>query len=348
LSAPDPAQTAGTRSPATASDAGHAAAPPTTDAAPSAAEQPPAEPSPHRRRSRRSPLGVAAAGSWDFVTRVYRKLDEDNLFFLAGAIAFKVVIAIVPLMLATIGIAGLLLQSRFGASAADQVIRYVFRVLPPFGDDMTAALRQALDDIIQGASGLIGVGTLVLIWLSTSLVGTLRTALREIFDLQEDRGVVGGKLFDIQMVIAAGTLLAVNVGLTVVLRIVGSLGTSIIGIEPARFAVIDHLLVNSAAFLSIWFMFVLIYRYLPTRRIQWRIAMIAATFTGLLFELLKAGFGWYVTHVAVYRSTYGNFATIFIFLLWIYYMAVAFVIGGEVGQVAALLRIRRRQKERLH
>jgi hypothetical protein len=28
-------------------------------------------------------------------------------------------------------------------------------------------------------------------------------------------------------------------------------------------------------------------------------------------------------------------------------MAIAFILGGEVGQVAALKRIRRRQKERL-
>jgi membrane protein len=95
-------------------------------------------------------------------------------------------------------------------------------------------------------------------------------------------------------------------------------------------------------------MFVLIYRYLPARRIQWRIALISATFAAAVFEAMKYAFGWYVTNLAVYNSTYSNFATLFIFLLWIYYMSVAFVLGGEVGQIWALRRIRRRQKERLH
>jgi membrane protein len=172
--------------------------------------------------------------------------------------------------------------------------------------------------------------------------------LREIFDLQEDRGMIAGKIFDIKMVVAAGTLLALNVLLTFAIGIIGPRGLGVLGIEPGRVAGMNRLLLAAAAFVSIWFMFVLIYRYLPSRRIQWRIAMIAATFTGLLYELLKAVFGWYVTNVATYASVYGNFATVIVFLLWIYYMSVAFVVGGEVGQVAALTRIRHRQKERLN
>ncbi len=75
--------------------------------------------------------------------------------------------------------------------------------------------------------------------------------------------------------------------------------------------------------------------------------MIAATFTGILFELLKAAFTFYVANLADYRSSYGNFATVIVLFLWIYWISIVFIIGGEVGQVAALHRIRRRQKERL-
>jgi len=294
------------------------------------------------------PVSASRAGiAWDFVARVARKIEQDNVMFLGGAIAFKVLIAIVPLILATLGIAGLLIQSRFGATAAAQVRRYILQAIPPLGPEVQTALDNALNDVLAASTGLVSVGMLVLIWLSTSLIGTLRTVLREIFDVQDDRGMVRGKLFDIQMVVAAGTLLAINVVFTVVFGIMASLGTEFLGVDPARFARIDRLLVSGAAVLSVWFMFVLIYRYLPSRRIPWRIAMISATFTAILFELMKAAFGWYVTNVAFYRSTYGNFATVIVFMLWIYYMSVAFILGGEVGQVAALTRIRRRQKERL-
>lgn len=284
----------------------------------------------------------------DFVARLWKKLEQDNIFFLAGAIAFNVIVAILPLLLASVGIAGLLLQSRYGADASSQVLDYVVRAFPPLTQEAETGVRNALETLLEDSTGFVGIGTLIFIWVATRMVGTLRTALREIFDIQEDRGIVAGKIFDIQMVVAAGTLLALNVGFTLVLQIVGGYGRQFVGFDPERFQLFETLVFNALAFLSIWFMFVLVYRYLPARRINWRVAITAATFTGALFELLKLGFGWYVRNVANYTSTYGNFATLIIFLLWIYWGAVAFVIGGEVGQVSELRRIRRRQKERLH
>jgi membrane protein len=94
-------------------------------------------------------------------------------------------------------------------------------------------------------------------------------------------------------------------------------------------------------------MFVLIYRFLPARRVAWRIAIAAAAFTSAVFELLKSVFAWYVGNVANYSSAYGTFATAVVLVFWIYYSAVVFVIGGEVGQVYELHRIRRRQRELL-
>jgi membrane protein len=284
---------------------------------------------------------------WSLLGQLYNKAGQDNIFFLSGAIAFNIVVAIVPLILATVGIAGLLLQSQFGASASEQIMRLVMQALP-LNESLIVSVRTALDQIIRDAGGFVGVGALFLIWIATRLVGTLRTALREIFDLQDDRGIVHGKLFDMGMVVAGGTLLAVNVGGTIILQLVSAFGQQLLDIDPQRFEGFYGILLNVLAFTSAWFMFVLIYRYLPARRIHWRIAMISATFAAAVFELMKYVFGWYVTNLAVYSSTYSNFATLFIFLLWIYYMSVAFVLGGEVGQVWALRRIRRRQKERLH
>ncbi|MGH7552285.1 MAG: YihY/virulence factor BrkB family protein, partial [Longimicrobiales bacterium] len=286
----------------------------------------------------------AFAHARDFVRRVYKSAEEDNVFFMAGAIAFNVLVAIVPLILAVLGIAGLVLQ-RGSADPAATVIQYIDQALPgALSEDFTASLYTALGDLINQSGGLLSLGTLFFIWVATRLVGTLRTALREIFDIHRERSIIAGKIFDIKMVIAAGSLLTVNVALTVVIHLLARYGMNFLGIAAAEF---DNLFLQAVAFLSIWFMFVLVYRYLPARRIQWRIAMIAATFTGVFFELMKAAFSWYVANLADYTSSYGNFATVIILFLWIYYMAIVFIIGGEVGQVAALQRIRRRQKERL-
>jgi membrane protein len=299
------------------------------------------DPPPERHHAPRGFLREAGNFAW----RVYQKAGEDNIFFLAGAIAFNVLVAVVPLILAVLSVAGMVLANRT-ADPAGVVLRYVNEILPG-ALSVATDLRAGLNDLISQSGGLLSLSTLFFIWLATRLVGTLRTALREIFDVRQNRGIVAGKIFDIQMVLAAGTLLAINVALTVVIGVLAERGIAFLGIAPTHLEAWTRIYLTAAGVLSLWFMFVLMYRYLPPRRIPWRIATISATFTAVLFELMKAAFGWYVSSIADYRTAYGNFATGIVLFLWIYYMAVVFVLGGQVGHVAAQRRARRRQKERL-
>jgi membrane protein len=317
-----------------------ASSPEPADPSPAPRAPPPAERGWSFRQFRR--------GAGDFARRVYKKADQDQIFFMAGAIAFNVLVAIVPLALAAVGVAGFFLQSRseFGADPAKPVVDLLLNVLPEVSDEFVAEMREMLNGFIANASGLFTIGTLAFAWLATRLVGTLRTVLREIFDMQRDRSIIAGKFFDMQMVFVAGTLLVLNIAITFGVGLVTRYGFEFLNMQPGRRGLAESLLLRGLAFLTIWFMFVLIYRYLPFRKIQWRTAMIGATFAALLYELLKAAFTWYFSHYAVV-STYGNLASLAIVIIWVYYMAIAFILGGEVGQVAALQRIRRRQKERL-
>jgi membrane protein len=328
--------------PTSASEAEAASAPaepqPAATGAAAGAVEPQRRRVPERRRSLLYELG-------DLVWRLYQKAGQDNIFFISGAIAFNVLVAVVPLILAALSIAGIALENR-SADPAGTMLRYINNILPG-ALNIAGELRNGLNQLISQSGGLLSLSTLVFVWVATRLVGTLRAALREIFDVHDDRGIIAGKIFDIQMVLAAGTLLAVNVALTVVISLLAERGIAVIGLDPASFESWTRFYLAAAGVLSLWFMFVLIYRYLPARRIPWRISVISATFTTVFFELMKAAFSWYVSNLANYRTAYGNFATFIVLFLWIYYMAVVFVLGGEVGQVAAQRHARRRQKERL-
>jgi membrane protein len=95
------------------------------------------------------------------------------------------------------------------------------------------------------------------------------------------------------------------------------------------------------AFGFIWVLFVLVYRYLPPRRIPWRTALTAATFTGILFEGTKYLFSWYVTNAANITTVYGGLTAAAILFFWIYYGSIVFILGGEVAQVYTMHRTRR-------
>jgi membrane protein len=323
--------------------------PPAADPQPvtnAAADAPPAAAAPADRPRRSPPSRPGALESaGDFLRRVYEKAGDDNIFFMAGAIAFNVMVAFVPLTLAVLGIAGTILSVQH-ADPTGLLVNYILESVPPVGREFEEGVHQILDELIETSTGLLSIGTILLIWLSTRLVGTLRTALREIFDIPNDRGIVAGKIYDVKMVIAAGTLFAVNFALTILVEVVARQGLDVLDLEHLRLPS-PQVFGRLGAFITIWAMFILIYRYLPARRTRWRISLVAATFTAVLFELMKQGFAWYATNVADYTSTYGFLANLVILIFWVYYSAVVFILGGEVAQVVAMQRIRRQQKERL-
>lgn len=305
----------------------------------------------HAAPRSRSRIAEGRERSLRFLRLVYEKAGDDNIFFMAGAIAFNVVVAFVPLLFAIIGIAGTLLYQQDNVDVAQTVERYLFQNLPALTPDMRSEVVGWFERLIEEESPrLLGLGTVIFMWLATRLIGTLRTTLREVFDVNRDRGIIAGKFFDLKMVLVAGVLFAVNVLLTLGVDIAREAGTdalAFLGLAEGRITQAQQIWTRGVAFLFLWTTFLLIYRYLPARKPSLRTCLVAATWATLFSELLKEGFTLYVTNFADYTTTYGNLVSLIIMVLWIYYTSVVFILAGEMAQVAAMQRIRKRQKERL-
>lgn len=299
---------------------------------------------PPSRATTTGPSGPWHIRAGEFLRRVLQKADEDLIFFMAGAISFNVLVAFVPLLLFAVGVSGMVLSARFVDPTA-LIVDLLQRSVPVTqGDlDLAQAVRDQVTALLDQRTGFTLVGAGLLVWFSTRLVGTLRTALRQIFDMPVGRNIVRGKLFDIKAVLVGGLLLLVNVGLTTALQAAETYGVALLGIEGSALTAVESLFAQGLAFGSIWVLFLGVYRYLPVRPIPWSTAVVAATFTAVLHEVLKAGFGWYVTGVANYRTTYGNLITLAVLFFWIYYEAIGFILGGEVAQVWTMRRARRIQ-----
>jgi membrane protein len=72
----------------------------------------------------------------------------------------------------------------------------------------------------------------------------------------------------------------------------------------------------------------LLYAIVPFRRVELRHAVIGAFLAGIAFELAKRGFAFYLSRVPTYRLIYGAFATVPIFLVWLYVSWVVVLAGA--------------------
>jgi membrane protein len=94
-------------------------------------------------------------------------------------------------------------------------------------------------------------------------------------------------------------------------------------------------------------LFFSLYKFLPNRKIRWQYALLAAIVTSALFELAKAAFTSYVGRFNPGSLYTGTLTAIVVIVFWVYYAAVIFILGGEVGRVYELRRVRRLQRETL-
>jgi membrane protein len=186
------------------------------------------------------------------------------------------------------------------------------------------------------------------IWFSTRLFGSLRTVLAAIFDIDTDRGIIAGKIFDIEMTLVSSLLLVAYTALSAYLAIATTRGVLVLadlGLRKELMGQLEYNLGQLLAFSFIATMFFSLYKFLPHRKIRWKTALIAALFTGVLLEVAKRAFSAYVRSFNPGSFYSGTVAALVLTVIWVYYASFIFIIGGEVAQVYELRRVRKKQRE---
>ncbi len=289
----------------------------------------------------------------DYSVRVFEKADDDNVFVLASGLTFSILVAAVPFLFIIVSLISLTLEAAAeaaGVEPIEQLRQYLSVIVPVLGEGGVSGAEDSLpEEVIEWAVsrgqaiGLISFGLFV--WFSTRLFGSIRAVLREIFDLRQSRGIIQGKIFDAEMVLVSSVLVILNIGITIVFNLAKARGFEVLGLSPVHVGILERISAQVTALAFIFLLFLLLYKYVPARRVPWRMAVAAAVFTAVCWELLKFGFAFYLTRVADYRSIYGGIATLVVVVVWLYYLAIVFVLGAEVAQVHELRRVRRQQIE---
>jgi membrane protein len=204
-----------------------------------------------------------------------------------------------------------------------------------------AELQRLLANLAEHRTSLTLLGIPLFLWFSTRLFGGLRAALNEVFDIDEMRPLYLRKLIDLGVVVLVCGLLVVNGYLLALSARMESLleGTFLLG-WLYRWAV--HVL--SAGFsVAVFFT---VFKLLPGRHIYWRTALYAALFCAVAFEAAKRLYALYLTRFATFDTlvSNANLVAFVLFLLWVYYMAMVFLLGGEIAETYDLIRMRRRQR----
>jgi membrane protein len=285
----------------------------------------------------------------DYVARMWDNAYEDNILFLSSGVAFDILLASVPFVITLVSGLTFVLNLSPAMSNAE-IMDIVDRMLPRQTEPLGLSVHRIINDALRAHHSLGIWSAIIFLFLSTRLFASLRTVLAEVFDIETRRGIVEGKLFDVKMTLLSTVLFVANTVIAAYLTIARSRGVEFLrdlGLRQDVMGPLEYAAGRVVAFIFLFVMFFAIYRYLPARRVRWQTAVVASLFTSGLFEVAKQVFRVFLGHFNAASVYTGALAAIVIVVVWVYYAAIVFVLGGEVGQVYELRRTRRLQREAL-
>jgi len=282
----------------------------------------------------------------DYVSRVWDKSQEDNVLFLASGIAFNILIAAIPFLLLLITGFTYLLPRLLTVDPSAAMHGFVAGLLPVQGGAGSALVYSVLDDVLRTRGRVSAYSAVIFLLLSTRLFGSLRTALAAVFDIERERSMIHGKIFDLQFTIVGTVLFVASQVINTYLLLATTRGLRVLaelGLRSEGMGRFEVWVGRVLAFAFIAAMFFALYKYLPIRKVRTRTAWLAALVAAVLFEVAKQVFRLAVMSISVQSLYTGTIAALVIVVAWVYYAAIIFLIGGEVGQVYDLRRARRLQ-----
>jgi membrane protein len=255
---------------------------------------------------------------WEFAVAVASRFFEDRSSQTAGSLTYTSLLSIVPLL--TVALA---LSTAF--PVFDQVVgalqEYVLENVLPEAEGLSA-LADQINSFTERAGQLTAIGVAGLALTGVMLMMTIDESLNRIFRVRRRRSL-GLRLLTYWAVITLGPLL-VGGSLSITSYLVGVSFGYINLPREAQYplGVLPFILTCGAL--------ALLYIAVPYRHVAWRHGLVGALFAGVLFEIAKRGFAFYISNFPTYAFIYGTFATILIFLLWLYVSWMVVLIGATL------------------
>jgi membrane protein len=237
----------------------------------------------------------------------------------AAALAYYGVFSLFPLtLLLAVGISTIL-----GPTVAQEQITAALILFLPEETETINLIQDSIEQALQQSRPFGLLALLGLTWSALGLFSNLSSSLDRIFQVPASRSLWHQRFMAFLMTLALIALVIMSFITSGLLRLVDALLLS----NPGIWIRIGTLFLPLGLNMVI---FVLLFRYVPARFVNWDAVWPAAILGALVLELAKSGFAWYLTNLADFQFVYGGIATVIVLMLWSFLTACIFLFCAEL------------------
>lgn len=237
----------------------------------------------------------------------------------AAAISYFTLFSLFPLTLLSVAIASRWFDPLWAES---EIIRQLEFVAPALGKLLGDNIKQ----IVVTRGPVTTFALLVLLWSSSNVFNVLTRTMDTIWEAGTSRSPWRHRgLAILTALTVSAMLLAASFAEGTVLTIANSL-------LPEELQVMRPYTIGFWWALASVALFVLLYYLLPHVKLAWRNVLPGAVMAGLLWELAKRTFLYFVaTYLTRSNLVYGSVAAITAFLTWTYVSSIIFLFGAYLN-----------------
>ena len=248
-----------------------------------------------------------------------QRFREDNLGVTAGSLTFTTTIALVPLFTVMLALfSAFPVFARFRKVLEQQVIQ---GLVP---DAIAKPVLLSLTKFAAKASQIGGVGLLALGITAMALMLTIDHTLNRIWRVRKARPIAQRVLVYWAALTLGPLVVGASLSLTSYLL---SASRGLVDELPGGVGLVLALIVfvlQTGGFASL-------YKFVPNTFVRWEHAWAGATFASVGLEFAQKVLAFYLSKVPVYSTIYGAFASVPIFLVWLYVSWLIVLMGAVVA-----------------
>ena len=262
----------------------------------------------------------------------FAELTRNDPLRLAGATAFFTTFALPPILVILIQMLGLFTNPR-------NISRHLFATLTNMVGRET--VQQIIDTLIAfrqlAQNWFITIGGFIfLLFVATTLFKVIKGSLNQIWKMKavRKRGVwvsLKSRAKSIAVILVAGVLFAIGI---VAEAVQAYLGQYLLQVSPLLARYFNGVLNQLVSIVMVTLWFAILFRYLPDGRPLWKVALVGALVTSILFNIGKLVLRWLLTYSNI-NTVYGASGSIVLLLLFVFYSSLILYFGATFTKVWA-------------
>jgi membrane protein len=264
-----------------------------------------------------------------FTEQLYCRFQDDDVSALSAQMTFYLILAFFPFLIFLLTIVS------FTPVTSEHILGDIQHFL---ADDTYEIIETFVNDTLEtGNTTLLSFGMIGTIWASSNGVMGILKGLNKAYDVEENRPFWKARGLAIIFTFALILVIILSFVLLVFGRAIGEM-LFIFLLFPDHFDTIWGIIKYLIPLISMFIVFLFIYKIIPNRKLSIREVFPGAFFATLGWILTSALFAFYVNNFGNYSQVYGSIGGIIVLLLWLFISSLIILLGGEINAVLSFLR----------